>query len=64
MMNILPWKSLHDLRDITNNLHAMANEVIDAKKSALRRGDKAVLEQIGEGKDILSILCKGIIFGI
>jgi hypothetical protein len=56
MMNLLPWKSLHEARDTVNSLHTLANDVIEAKKSALRQGDYAVLEEIGEGKDILSVL--------
>jgi len=57
-MNLLPWKALHELRDRINNLHTMAIEVIEAKNSALSRGDEAVMKQIGEGKDIMSILLK------
>jgi hypothetical protein len=62
VMNLLPWKALHELRDLVNGLQTMANEVIDAKKSAVERGDAAVLEQMGEGKDIMSILCERTIF--
>jgi hypothetical protein len=62
MMNLLPWKSLHEARDTVNSLDTLANEVIEAKKSALRQGDYAILEEIGEGKDILSVLCKQNIF--
>jgi hypothetical protein len=40
----------------------MANEVIDAKKSAVERGGATVLGQMGEGKDIMSILCEQTIF--
>jgi hypothetical protein len=36
--------------------------VVEAKKSALSWGEDAVVKQIGEGKDIMSILCRWIIF--
>jgi hypothetical protein len=56
MMNLLPWKTLHELRDAVNTLHVLSDEAIESKKSAFKRGDDAVLEQVGEGKDIMSIL--------
>ena len=31
------------------------------KLHALRQGDEAVLKQIGEGKDIMSVLCLSIL---
>jgi len=58
MMNLLPWKTLHQVRDSVNMLHDLSCEVLEAKTSALRSGDDAVLEQIGQGKDIMSILLK------
>jgi hypothetical protein len=57
-MDLLPWKALHDVRDVSYILREMACEVVESKKSALARGDAAVAEQIGEGKDLMSILCE------
>lgn len=56
-MNILPWKSLHQLRDTVDIMDKTSCEVFDAKKRDLLLGDDAVLEQIAQGKDIMSILC-------
>ena len=58
VMNILPWKKLHVLRDISYMLHEMATEVLESKRSALAKGDVAVAEQVGQGKDLMSILCE------
>lgn len=55
-MDILPWKSLHEIRDIVDVLHNTMVEVLEAKKKALEEGDEAVTQQIGQGKDFLSIL--------
>ena len=57
-MDLLPWKTLHDIRDMSNLLHEMAYDVVESKRSALAKGDAAVSEQIGQGKDLMSILCE------
>jgi hypothetical protein len=58
ILDIMPWKTLHQLRDISDIVHNTAVEIINSKKRALEDGDKAVARQIGQGKDILSILSR------
>ena len=41
------------MRDIVDVLHDTSVEIFETKKKALEEGDEA---QIGQGKDILSIL--------
>jgi hypothetical protein len=55
-MNILPWKNLHEMRDIVDILTTTAIEIFEEKKKALEEGDEAVTQQIGNGNDIMSIL--------
>ena len=55
-MNLLPWKNLHELRDVVDVLNNTAIEIFEKKKKALDEGDVAVTQQIGKGKDIMSIL--------
>lgn len=55
-MDVLPWKSLHELRDIIDVIHNTSIEILETKKKALEEGDEAVTQQIGQGKDIMSIL--------
>ena len=38
-------------------MHQTSVKIFQSKKAALRQGDEAVLEKIGHGKDIMSILC-------
>ncbi|KAF8824961.1 hypothetical protein HHX47_DHR7000736 [Lentinula edodes] len=57
-MNITPWKSLHDVRDMVNYMHELSVEVYEEKKCAFEEGDEAVVKQIGKGKDLLSIMMK------
>ena len=37
-------------------LHKTTVEIFEAKKKALEEGDEAVAQQIGQGKDFMSIL--------
>ncbi|CAA7265718.1 unnamed protein product [Cyclocybe aegerita] len=57
-IDLVPWKDLRDLRDHVDILHKTAVEIIETKKAALAEGDKAAARQIGQGKDILSILLR------
>lgn len=56
IMNITPWKALHEVRDMVNYMHEISVEIYHEKKRALEEGDEAVVRQIGQGKDLLSIL--------
>ncbi|KAF8805218.1 cytochrome P450 [Phlegmacium glaucopus] len=57
VMDIFPWKNVHELRDIVDVLHNTSVEIFEAKK-ALEEEDEAVTRQIGQGKDIMSILMR------
>ena len=54
----LPMKELRRLVDISDTLRCRSQEIIDERKEALRKGDQAMLAQVGEGKDIMSICCE------
>jgi len=56
VVDVLPWKSLHELRDLSDVLYETSMEILESKKAALKAGDEAIKQQVGEGKDILSIL--------
>ena len=53
----LPWKSMQTLVQIVDVMNRTAQTVFESKRSALKMGDEAVLEQVGDGRDILSALC-------
>jgi hypothetical protein len=59
ILDLIPWKDLHQLRDISDIIQKTAVQIINSKKRALKDGDEAVARQIGQGKDILSILSRG-----
>ncbi|KAJ3552918.1 hypothetical protein NM688_g3899 [Phlebia brevispora] len=54
----LPNKDMQEMRHIIETLATKAREVYYSKKTALETGDEAVMHQVGEGKDILSVLIK------
>lgn len=56
VVDILPWKNLHVLRDIIDTMHNTCRQIYGEKKRALEAGDEAVSKQISQGKDIISIL--------
>ncbi|KAF8957107.1 cytochrome P450 [Flammula alnicola] len=58
VIDILPWKNLRELRDIVDVLYNTSVENFESKKKALAEGDEALANQIGQGKDIMSILMR------
>ena len=56
VLNLLPWKTLHEMRDIVDVLANTSAEIFEEKMKALKIGDKAVTQQIDNGNDIMSIL--------
>lgn len=55
---MLPIKSLQKAKEFTDIMHEESMAVYESKKVALMEGEEAVVQQIGKGKDILSILRK------
>ncbi|KAH9850225.1 cytochrome P450 [Lenzites betulinus] len=53
-----PNAALQRMMWTANTLERRSREIIDEKKAALQKGDDALGHQIGEGKDILSLLLK------
>ena len=56
LVDLLPWKILHDVWDIVDLMYNTSVEMFESKKKALAEGDEALATQIGRGKDIMSIL--------
>ncbi|KAJ3929338.1 MAG: cytochrome P450, partial [Lentinula lateritia] len=58
VINILPWKNLHQMRDIADYMYKVAIDIFEEKKRTLEAGDEAIKNQIGKGKDVISVLMK------
>lgn len=56
LMKTLPLPELQKLSAIVDWVDRESRQVYELKKQALLSGDEALLEQVGEGKDIMSIL--------
>lgn len=56
LLDMIPWPQLQRLKDIVDTMSDKSTEIFLSKKRALQRGDESVLRQVGEGKDIMSIL--------
>lgn len=54
----LPWKDLNRLVEISEAMHINSSRIFEEKKRALEKGDDAVMHQVAEGRDIMSIMCK------
>ncbi|KAI0927616.1 hypothetical protein AcV5_008103 [Taiwanofungus camphoratus] len=58
VIDMFPHKGVQKLKSIIDIMDQKSVSIFEAKKLALQQGDEAVLRQVGEGKDIMSILMK------
>ena len=56
LLGVFPHKGVQKLKSIVDVMHERSVEIYNLKKQALDQGDEAVAHQVGEGKDIMSIL--------
>ncbi|EIW54967.1 cytochrome P450 [Trametes versicolor FP-101664 SS1] len=55
---LIPAPPLKRIMHIVDTLGTRSTEIFQAKKKALLAGDEALKEQVGEGKDLISVLLK------
>ena len=58
LLDMFPHKGVQKLKSIVDVMHYRSVEIYRSKKEALEKGDEAVAQQIGEGRDLMSILRK------
>lgn len=58
LLDLLPSKKVQFVKGLTDVMDAHSKDIISRKRLALSKGDEAVLQQVGEGKDIISILMR------
>ncbi|KAG6864977.1 hypothetical protein C0991_005846 [Blastosporella zonata] len=54
----LPFKRYSAIRDIVDTWHRTTTGIFEGKKRALEEGDEALANQVGQAKDLMSILMK------
>lgn len=52
----LPIPNLGKMRSIVEAMDTQSTNIFNNKRNALEKGDEAVMHQVGEGRDIMSIL--------
>ncbi|KAF5328482.1 hypothetical protein D9611_014531 [Ephemerocybe angulata] len=57
VVDTLPWKALHEVRDMVDVMHNTSVDIFEATKRSVARGEDPST-RIGGGKDIMSILIK------
>jgi hypothetical protein len=55
-VDINPSKTLHRVRDIVDIMDETSRDIFAKKKTALAKGEDAILSQTGQGKDIMSVM--------
>ncbi|PSR84002.1 hypothetical protein PHLCEN_2v5553 [Hermanssonia centrifuga] len=58
LISLVSDVDIQELRQIVDIVADRSKEILDGKRKALEDGDEAVNMQVGEGKDIMSILCE------
>ncbi|TFK86201.1 cytochrome P450 [Polyporus arcularius HHB13444] len=54
----IPHEGVQKAKSVVDTIHRRSVEIYEEKKRALEEGDEKVTRQIGEGKDIMSILMR------
>ena len=55
---LFPFGHFRRIREIIHAMDTHSRHIFREKKTAFEKGDEAVVQQVGEGKDIMSILRK------
>ena len=55
---LLPFPTIQKLRELIDIIEVESKKILADKRTALQAGDDVVVRQVGEGKDIMSILCE------
>ncbi|KJA16173.1 hypothetical protein HYPSUDRAFT_47597 [Hypholoma sublateritium FD-334 SS-4] len=58
IVDTIPHSNLHELRDIVDVIYNTSIDIFEGKKKALDDGDEDLANQVGRGKDIMSILMR------
>ena len=62
LIDYVPLPDLHLARDLVDILDGTTKTILAKKKQGLRLGDSVIREQIGQGKDITSLLRQSLLF--
>lgn len=60
LLEIAPSQDLQKIKEVVDVMADTSIDIFRQKVDALRQGDEAVAQQVGEGKDVMSILRKSL----
>ena len=56
VLELLPFQATKTIVSVSDVMDKMSRQIFQGKKEALAKGDEAVKDQVGKGKDIMSVL--------
>jgi hypothetical protein len=56
LYNLVPSQRMRKVQRVADTMYSKAVQIFEGKRRALLEGDAVVKEQVGEGKDIMSVL--------
>lgn len=56
LLRLVPHADVRKMMHISDTMTQRSLEIVNEKKMALLKGDDALREKVGEGKDLMSIL--------
>ena len=57
LLDLWPDPRVQRVKRLVDTIDRRTREIFAEKKAAVERGDEVLMQQIGEGKDLMSILC-------
>ncbi|TBU59775.1 cytochrome P450 [Dichomitus squalens] len=58
LLDLVPIKGIQRLKQIVDTIQRRSEEIYRAKKAAIEKGDIDLLNAVGEGKDVMSVLLR------
>ncbi|KAI0315526.1 cytochrome P450 [Amylostereum chailletii] len=58
LAQVIPWHALHETMHIAETMHLGSRRVWEHKKALFAQGGDALASQVGEGRDVISVLLK------
>ena len=62
LLDIIPSNKIQRIKRICNILYGECAKVFETKQKAMKLGDKELLHKVGEGSDVMSVLCEYFFF--
>ncbi|KAI0642535.1 cytochrome P450 [Trametes meyenii] len=62
--SVFPWRVVRHMQAISDNVYETSRRVLRRKEELLKQGDAVMQQEIGEGKDLMSILLRQNIMGL